>query len=268
MDKFSALYVDLDLPDAVLLRDAPVQKLPQVAAMQHPNDTDAIWYRGHGAALTLDASGAIMAWTPENGLGSPARPAAPNDGHARPNPGGGIAYIREVNSGFVVEAALVEAETFCCAIRLQSPQGQARTIVTFNPPDGNNYLFLFEKDGLLEWRDDAGSVEVTLPAPGGTFWVLVGYDHGKISLLAAKPGAKFPQAQTSPDASEALAMALEGASDMFIGCRSHRKGILKTLGHCVIHDVLLWLDTAPTTPEALEKITQACRFVEAQEDAS
>jgi len=268
MDKSPFLFVDIDLPDAVLLREAPAPKQPEAVPLQHPNDADAIWYHAAEDALTLDASGAITAWSPENGLGSVARPAEPNEGHARPASGGGIAYIREVNGGFVVDAALVEAEAFCCAIRLQSPEGQSRTIVTLNPPEGNNYLFLSEKDGLLEWRDDAGSVEVTLPAPGGTFWVLAGYDKGKISLTAAKTGAGFPSPQTSPDSSAALTGALDGVSDLFIGCRSHRKGILKTLGHSVIHDVLFWIDTAPTTPAALDRITQACRFVERIGDAS
>jgi hypothetical protein len=267
MDTFVPIFIDIDLPDRVILREAPVVDAPKAAANQHPNDTDAIWYRGHAGAVALDPSGAIAVWTPENALGNPARPAEPNEGHARLAAGGGVGYIREVNGGFVVDAALVDAEQFCCAVRLTSPEGQARTLVTLNPPDGDNYLFLSEKDGLLEWRDDAGSVEVTVPSPGAQMWVLVGYDHGKLSLTAAKRGAKLPPSQTSPDASAGLATALSGATDLFIGCRSHRKGILKTLGHSVIHDVLFWLDTAGTTPAAMDKITQACRFVEAQEDA-
>jgi hypothetical protein len=268
MDKFAPLFVDIDLPDAVILCDAPAPDVPKAAAMLHPNDADAIWYRGHASAMTLGSGGAIAHWAPENGLGIAARTAEPNDGHARLTPSGGVAYIREVNGGFVVDAALVEAEQFCCAIRLKSPEGQARTIITLNPSGGGNYLFLSEKDGMLEWRDDARSVEVTMPAPGPDIWVLAGYDHGTLSLTAAKTGTKFPAPQSSPDASAVLATALAGPSDLFIGCRSHRKGILKTLGSSVIHDVLFWLDTAGTTPDALDKITQACRFAEAQGDAS
>lgn len=268
MDKFAPLFVDIDLPDAVILRDAPAPAVPEVPLMQHPNDADAIWYRGHADAMTLDPGGAIAMWAPENGLGTVARPAEPNDGHARLTPGGGVGYIREVNGGFVVDAALVEAERFCCAVRLTSPEGQARTIITLNPSGGDNYLFLSEKDGMLEWRDDAGSVEVAAPAPGPEFWVLVGYDHGRISLSAAKPGAKFPAPHISPDASAPLATALSGPNDLFIGCRSHRKGILKTLGSSVIHDVLFWLDIAGTGPADLEKITKAFRFAEAQGEAS
>jgi hypothetical protein len=263
MDKFAPLFVDIDLPDAVLLRDAPALTGAVTPAM-HPNDADAIWYRGHKAAMTLSDDGAITIWAPENGLGIAARPAKPNQGHARPVPGGGIAYVREVNGGFVVEAAVVEAEKFCCALRLRSPDAQARTLITLNPPDGDNYLFLSEKDGMLEWRDDAGSVEVSLPAPGADMWVLAGYDHGKLSLTATKIGTNFPTAQISPDTSTSLNVALSGASDLFIGCRSHRKGIVKTLGSSVIHDVLFWLDNAGTTAEDLAKINAACRFVEAQ----
>lgn len=268
MADFDPLYVDVDLPDRVLLQETPLPDLPKAAATLHPNDADAVWYRGCDSAMTLDPNGAIAVWTPENRLGTVARPAEPNLGNARLAPQGGVAFIRELNGGFAIDAALVDAEEFCFAVRVTSPEGQARTLVTVNPPDGDNYLFLSEKDGLLEWRDDAGSVEATLPAPGGAFWVVVGYDQGKISLTAAKPGAKFPAPKTSLDASEALARALSGASDLFIGCRSHRKGIVKTLGHSVIHDVLFWLDTAGTTPAEMDKITQACRFVEAQGTAS
>ena len=267
MDNFAPLFVDIDLPDAVLLRDAPAPTVAATPAM-HPNDAEAIWYRGHQAAMTLSEGGAITVWTPENGLGIAARPAKPNQDHARPAPGGGIVYIREVNGGFVVEAAVVEAEKFCCALRITSPEAQARTLITLNPAGGDNYLFLSEKDGVLEWRDDAGSVEVSLPAPGPDMWVLAGYDHGKLSLTATKTGAHFPAPQISPEASTSLNTALNGPNDLFIGCRSHRKGILKTLGSSVIHDVLFWLDTAGTTPDALDKITQACRFVEEQGNAS
>jgi hypothetical protein len=273
MDDFAPLFVDIDLPEAVLLRDAPVleisePKVPKAALTLHPNDADAIWYRGHGAAMTLSPEGGILAWTPENGLGIAAHPAEPNEGHARLTPAGGIAYIREVNGGFVVNAAVVEAEQFCCAVRLTSPEGQARTLITLNPAGGDNYLFLSEKEGLLDWRDDAGSVEVTMPSPGPDMWVLAGYDHGRLSMTAAKTGAKVPASQTSLTASASLATALSGSSDLFIGCRSHRKGILKTLGSSVIHDVLFWLDIAGTKPADLDRITQACRFAEAQGGAS
>jgi len=52
-------------------------------------------------------------------------------------------------------------------------------------------------------------------------------------------------------------------ADLFIGCRSHRKGILKTLGTSVVHDVLIWLDHAASTPAALEQVARTCRYAEA-----
>ncbi|SFT16875.1 hypothetical protein SAMN04488040_0019 [Sulfitobacter marinus] len=267
MDELAPLFVDIDLPDAVILRDTAAPT-GAVSLAIHPNDAEAVWYRGHEAAMTLSEGGAITGWTPENGLGITARPAKPNQDHARPAPEGGVVFIREVNCGLVVNAAVVEAEQFCCALRLRSPDAQARTLVTLNPADGDNYLFLSEKDGVLEWRDDTGSIELSLPAPGPDMWVLAGYDHGKLSLTASKTGMHFPAPQITPDASTSLNDALTGPNDLFVGCRSHRKGIVKTLGSSVINDVLLWLDNAGTTADDLAKIARACRFVETQGNAS
>ncbi len=268
MTEPAPLYIDIDLPDRVILRDEAMPTGAAPLPTLHPNDAEAIWYRAHPDAMTLDAKGAIAAWRAENDLGTLARPVDPNDGNARLAPGGGVAFIREVNGGFIVDAALVEAERFCCAVRLASPESQARTLVTLNPPDGDTYLFLSEKDGMIEWRDDAGTVEVSMPSPGAEMWVLAGYDHGRLMLSAAKPGTRMPPVQFSTATSAGLAAALSGANDLFIGCRSHRKGILKTLGSATIFDVLLWLDRDCAAPEGAEKIAQACRFVDQQGGAA
>ena len=264
MEIFEPVFIDINVPDQVLLRKDPLTPPPPkpCTPASHPNDTDAIWYCGHAPAMTLNSDGAILIWQPENNLGGPARQAEPNTGQARLGENGGVIYHREINGGFVVDAAIVDAEKFCCALRVKSEQGQARTLLTVNPTLHDNYLFASEKDGMLEWRDDGGTASVSMPSPGGEFWVLLGYDSGKLRMSAAKVGDVFPTSQTSAENATELAVALAEANDLFIGCRSHRKGILKTLGASTIFDVLIWLDHDGGTAVDQSKITQACRFVE------
>ncbi|MBV48407.1 hypothetical protein [Sulfitobacter sp.] len=268
MEIFEPVFIDVTVPDQVLLRTDPLlpsASKPYLPAC-HPNDTDAIWYCGHAPAMTFDNHGAILIWQPENNLGGPARQADPNTGHARLGETGGVVYHREINGGFVIDSAIVDAEKFCCALRVKSDQGQARTLLTVNPDQHGNYLFASEKDGILEWRDDGGTVSVSVPSPGGEFWVVLGYDCGRLRISTAKSGDVFPPPRSSTDQADDLAVALGGANDLFIGCRSHRKGILKTLGASTIRDVLIWLDHDGGGAVDQSKIIQACRFVESGGD--
>ena len=77
MEDFTPLYVDIDLPEGVLLRDDAAQA--SVVDACHPNDAQAIWYHAHAPAMTLNTQKAIIQWAAENGLGTPARPVDPND---------------------------------------------------------------------------------------------------------------------------------------------------------------------------------------------
>ena len=261
MQDITPLYVDIDLPEGALLRDDAAQA--SVVDACHPNDAQAIWYHAHAPAMTFNAQKAMTQWAAENGLGTPARPVDPNDDNATLLEGGGVAFTRGVNCGFVVDAALVEQDCFCLAIRVTSPDAEARSLLTVNPDASDNYLFLSESEGRLIWRDDAGMVEVSIPAPGKDYWVLAGFDKGQLHLTAAPVGDVFPIPQKSTRPSAELAAELNGVADLFIGCRSHRKGILKTLGTSVVHDVLIWLDHGASTPAALEQVARACRYAEA-----
>jgi hypothetical protein len=261
MEEDRPILVDIDVPDAVLL---PLQHAPAAPEMRHPNDCDAVWYRAHASALTIK-DGAVAAWRPENGLGADALPVKPNENNGAVSEGGGIVFLKETNCGYVAAAALVETHNFCCAVRLLSPEGEARTLITINP-DSDTYLFLAEKDGQVIWQDQSDSVGIALPAPGSEYWVAAGYSDGQLSLAVAEPGAPFGDAVQSTTPSTALENAMAGVNDLFIGCRSHRKGIVKTLGQSTIFDILLWIDRNPLSEDPAA-LAAACRFAETGEDA-
>jgi hypothetical protein len=99
-----------------------------------------------------------------------------------------------------------------------------------------------EKDGHVSWQDQKDQSAITMPAPKGGGWVVVGFDAGRLSMSVAGDGMKFSKPMISEVSKQEVAVDFSGACDVFIGCRSHRKGILKTLGVSRIHDLLLWID--------------------------
>lgn len=251
-------FVDVHVPQAVLCSDEPA-----VAPAHPPKDSGAVWYRAVGETVSCDAAGAVQAWHPEDGLGHPAYPVKPNTNNLRRAQDGGLEFEREVNCGLFVENGLVEANRFSCAVRYSSALGEARSLVTINPREENTYLFLAEKDGHIIWQDQQDQVRLSLPAPKGGGWVVAGYHDGGLSLGVTSVGQAFCEPVLTSAPEPALLPAFAGVSDVFIGCRSHRRGILKTLGSSRIHDLLLWIDRdcALDDPQGL---SAACRYCESK----
>ncbi len=238
MDLFKPHYVDVVVPDAVLLPgDAPA------AVTVHPNASGAVWYQAQGASLTCDGDGAVVAWHTQAGIGSSATPVKPNEGNLRVAAQGGLTFQSKVNAGLVVADALVEPEAFTIAVRYMSEQGEARSLATVNPKDEGNYLFLAEKEGALIWQDQDDEAALSMPAPKGGGWAIASYSDGQLSLACAAIGGAVGTPLTTRSNTDGVRAALAGSCDLFIGCRSHRKGILKTLGTSTMLDVLVWIDS-------------------------
>lgn len=230
MTDFTPYFVDVSVPEAVVLDcSEPVSA--------HPNTCNVIWYRAISSAMRCDDNDAVQEWHPDAGVGAVATPAEPNANQSRCAEEGGLIFQAGINSGLIIEGALVEPSAFSCAVRYRSDDGDARSLITVNPNAQDTYLFLTEKGGQIYWEDQQGSVSLSRPAPQNG-WVAVGYSHGKLSLSVAERAGGFGSVLRSID----LRTALAGSSDVFIGCRSHRKGILKTLGASTIHDILIWAD--------------------------
>lgn len=263
MQQDGAYFVDLELPEAALLkRDGGAQS--SAPAARAPSDCGAIWYRGQAGAMAYDSAGRIQSWMSE--AGETAYPVRPNQGGGGVHPSGGMAFETGINGGFVLEDALPQTGAFTCAVRFESPGGEARTLVTINPKDQDNYLFLSEKNGEITWQGQKGMGMVECPGQRGAVWALASFSHGQLCLTVAAEGVPFPPALSARADGPGLAESLSGPSDLFIGCRSHRKGILKTLGQSRIHDVLLWPDLSCLTPDGLphDDLLAACRHAETQ----
>ena len=269
MGQGDAYFVDVEVPLAALLDSMPTAPTAAAApATRSPTKCGAVWYQALAGSTTQDNDHAIQSWTPQEGLGVIAHPAKPNVTGTKLHPAGGIGFDMAVNTGLVAEGALSETEQFTIAVRFDSPIGDARSLVTVNPVDADNYLFLSEKDGQLYWQDQQGTVEVTLPSPASPAWVVVGYDHGRLSIVAAHEGHPLPGPTTSAAQNPQLDGELSGSSDLFIGCRSHRKGILKTLGQSQIKDVMVWADSFVLTPADADMLSATCRFAETEGQSS
>jgi hypothetical protein len=237
MDQSEPFFVDVKVPEAVLL-SVPAK----AAGTMRPDTCDAVWYKADQTSLTCNDAGVVQAWRAQEGRGTTATPVKPNNDNLRLSGTGGLMFDAEINAGLVVENALFAATTFTLAVRYSSDHGEARSLLTLNPSDYDSYLFLAEKDGVISWQDQQDHAALSQPAPKGGGWIIAGCNHGRLSLATAPDGG-MPSAPLQSEVGTAeIQAALTGACDLFIGCRSHRKGILKTLGSARIHDVLLWVD--------------------------
>lgn len=249
-------FVDVVVPEAVLLPPQPVVK-----ALVHPNEHGAVWYCADRASVTTNDDGAVQDWAPQKGLGVVAVPVKPNLGNLRCADDGGLQFERAINAGLVLNDALIDPTRFSCAIRYSSEFGDARTLITINPADHDTYLFLSEKDGHISWQDQQDQAMISVPAPKSGGWIAVGFDAGKLSLAVAVEGEVFSKPTVHEGAKAEIAVAFTGANDLFIGCRSHRKGILKTLGVSCVYDLLLWIDE-DVCRRNQRALNDACRYCE------
>ncbi|AMY68551.1 hypothetical protein AKL17_1295 [Frigidibacter mobilis] len=187
------------------------------------------WYQASAEWLTLD-DGTITEWRPRAGQGL-ALPAQPNRGNARLDLAG-LRLVPASNCGFCVADAAADAADFSFAVLCHPGVEELRTLLTLNLQGAKNYLFLSHQAGQVSFKSQSDSGEVSLPMPSGAPVLLVaGFSRGRFFLRA---GAEAAQSATPPDTT------ITGPADLFIGCRSHREGLPKTLGDGHIAQVFFW----------------------------
>lgn len=163
-----------------------------------------------------------------------AETAAPNTGHSRFDQG--ALLCREgVNCGFTLPGFAPEVEAFTVAVVYRSA-GEARTLASVFTGQANNTIFLAETEGRVLAKDRMGSVEVALPLDAGVGAKLVVLSFDGQSLRLALCGREAVV--------RAMVPGLTHQADLFIGCRSNRSGLAKTLGQAWLHEVLFWPDRA------------------------
>ena len=249
------LYLDIDLPSAVLLDEQPD---PADDSRRHPNECGAVWY---SQSTVSHNDGVISEWVPQEGLGQTLTPAKPHAG-ASQYTRDGIGFVMGENGGLAAQDALVDAHSFTIAVRVHSDIGEGRSLATLNPDDHKNYLYLYEKDGKVGFADQSDRLQLSLPSPKGPYWAVGSYHLGRLALSCFSEG-QTPETVITSESSMDVAASMLGASTLFVGCRSHRKGILKTLGQSVMSDVMLWIDRdCLDDTEGRETLSQACRYAE------
>jgi len=216
------LYVDIDMPEGALLEP--------LSSFQ-----DEVRFSADEASLVLDGD-VITGWKDVTGQ-KIARPAKPNTGNARLVAQGGqmaVALQDGVNCGFALEDVTLTQPVFSMAALYSAPTGRAGTLLTLNPRDGRNYLFLKEIGGevALNYRDGDRSVSAKTKQQGLN--LVVASVNGSAMRLAVNGGR--------PGATQAEAPLIPGVHDLFIGCRSDRSGITKTLGEANLIEIRMWPD--------------------------
>lgn len=194
--------------------------------------------------------GKITGWR-DSVLAVQAGAATPNSGNSRyeAGPPGALICQDGLNCGFTLPGFAAEVEAFTVAVIYRS-QGEARTLATIFTGQTNNLIFLAEAEGRVLAKDKAASVEVALPLTGGAGakLLILGFDGRTLRLemdgQSAEASGKVP--------------GLAHQADFFIGCRSNRAGLAKTLGQSRLHEVLFWPDRSlPGSAEAEDQAALA-----------
>lgn len=228
------IRVDDDLPEAALLDGCSADLAAAVAA------AGGKWLHGEARHFRLGAEGVILGWRTTDGTAE-AVPTKPNEGHGRwveTDTGSGLRCRTGVHCGLVLPGVLDRVARFSMAVLYRNdPEGEARTLLTINGEgDGGSapYFFLADYgDSYLAKDTSEGLSLAALKTPGvqGLRCVVVTLDQGRVALQDS--GGPVQMAQ-------GIAPDLPMPASLFVGARSHRGGLQKTLGDAVIEDVLIW----------------------------
>lgn len=230
------LELSQSLPVGALIdRDAHLLQ-GQVAA------TGGLWFRAGATAVDPPAptsETALTRWHSTDGARS-LLPSEPNGGNTRLGTFGGapgLILTEGVHCGFWLAGATDLATCFSAAILYTAPKGDARTLLSLSTGQEHNLVFLSDADGQLSLHDrtTGAGMDTVLPMRGGaTRLAIISYDGRTLALRTF--GRTVQTAANLP--------AMDRPGEFFVGCRSNRRGLLKTLGQACIHDVFFWPDRA------------------------
>lgn len=255
------LELDQDLPAGALLDSARAEFRATLAT------SSVLWFEGVEDAFQIDPkTSAVEAWNSTDKSRS-AFPTEPNEGNGLLAEAGDIIGLQckpTKHCGLVASNITSNASRFTMAVIYLPPEtGGARTLLTVNtgynggPSDEANYLFLSDGADEFTVKDTTGAVEITAPvtskqnAPRMAIVTLSGHQLS----LAENLNAPMTVQGTDP--------GMAAGADLFIGCRSQRKGLQKTLGGAIILDVIFWPDhalLAPRTEDELAHYTALKRY--------
>jgi hypothetical protein len=183
----------------------------------------------------IRTDGKITAWREARGAVE-AVAATPNTGNTGfdPGPPGAVLCEDGVNCGFALPGFTPEVKAFTVAV-IYSSGGEARTLASIFTGQSHNMIFLSETEGRILAKDRQSTIEISLPRPAGL---------GQLVILSFDGSALPLQAGGETAEAKGRVPAMAHPADFFIGCRSNRSGLSKTLGTSRLHEVLFWPERA------------------------
>lgn len=192
-----------------------------------------LWFCAHTDEVLIDGD-AITGWRARVGTHA-LRPTVPNTGGtvfdtACPS----FVLHTGVHCGFTLPNAVKKLGQFTAVVIFAAPDDDIRSLFALNTGSANEMIFLSEAEGQIFAKDRAGGVAVYLPSPQhrSRRWrmAILSYTGRQLHLWADGASA----------VGTGVALGMDGPADMFVGCRSNRAGLSKTLGAGRIRDVLFW----------------------------
>ena len=201
---------------------------------------EAIWFSAQTDRV-VEKDGRITGWRSHQDAGDEklALTTVPNEGDSKftAGPPPAMLFTKGVHCGFSLANAMPTAENFTFAVIYSADEAEARSLVALDTGQANNMMFLSDAEGVFVVKDRANGVSVSMPAPrtpAVARLVVVSFNGRELSLAT---GGQLVQARGK-------AVLMDRPADLFIGCRSQRAGLTRTLGSSAIHDVILWPNRA------------------------
>jgi hypothetical protein len=225
----------------------------------------AIWF--HASAESVRWQGdRITGWRSRDGAGM-AETTVPNQGGTRF--AAEIAALRLTKGshcGLSLRQASSGADCFTAAVIYATPTEDARSLLAVNTGAANNMIFLSDAEGEVTAKDRSGGVTATLPARR------LGA-RPRLAMFSLSAQGVFLRAGGKTTLAQGRVLAMDAPADLFIGCRSDRPGLTKTLGGADIHDVIFWPNRAvlaqqdPSDAVVLEALDRYLRWSFAETSA-
>lgn len=228
------LYLDAHVPQAVLLPE-------RVSDLQaHLTQGGAHWFRMTPASFETSTAATSVDAVRSCTSQARAQPSQPHeksrfDNHLPGTPG--LQFVAEQHCGYVAANVGTSGRTWSCALRFQAADSDPRTLFTLNPDSVDNYVFLQQKAGQTTLKDQNSTLELTADTVGpetGSRLIVAGMSSDRLWLRVHDGVVEMTAAKSGID------LALPHA--LFLGCRSNKNGLQKTLGAFVLQDVIFWPD--------------------------
>lgn len=226
--------LDEDLPEGALI-DSYRTELARAMT-----GDGKVWLHGTTEALQCDEADVVSGWQSVCGTYR-AIPTEPNEGNGvleRSGEGYGLRCQSGLHCGLHLPGLTTRSDAFTMAVLYRRvSEAEPRTLLTLNGSGrsrSEGYLFLSDDGETLLVKDTTEALSLTLPR----------YDRDTDlrCVVVTLAGDRLAVQDSGGPIQEVTGVppGLPVPASLFIGGRSHRAGLHKTLGDSVIEDVLFW----------------------------